>query len=71
MSEYLNVTNYTDPKAFHVIRPADVKSPDLPWPGILFALPVTGIYYWCSDQVRHTERDSRAEITLTSFPSFR
>ena len=33
----------------HMTRPVD--DPDFPWPGIWFSLPVTNIWYWCTDQV--------------------
>lgn len=37
--------------AFSIVRSPLVRAPDLPWPGVFFALPITGIFYWCSDQV--------------------
>ncbi|XP_012560407.2 sodium/mannose cotransporter SLC5A10 isoform X1 [Hydra vulgaris] len=33
----------------HMIRPLD--DPEYPWLGLIFSLPVTGIWYWCTDQV--------------------
>jgi len=27
-----------------------LKDPDFPWAGILFASPIVGIWYWCTDQ---------------------
>ncbi|XP_074640673.1 sodium/glucose cotransporter 4-like isoform X2 [Tubulanus polymorphus] len=38
-----------NPDAFHLFR--DVNSPDLPWTGVIFGLTVSGVWYWCSDQV--------------------
>ena len=35
--------------AMHLIRSADDGS--LPWPGIMFGLTVSAVWYWCSDQV--------------------
>lgn len=29
-------------------RPA--SDPDFPWPGMLFAAPIVGLWYWCTDQ---------------------
>lgn len=31
-----------------LIRPADSKS--VPWPGLLFGVPVLGFYFWCTNQ---------------------
>lgn len=27
-----------------------VSHPDYPWPGMIFGLPILGIWYWCTDQ---------------------
>ena len=35
--------------AFHLFRPASDEQ--LPWPGMIFALTINSIWYWCSDQV--------------------
>ncbi|XP_069135421.1 sodium/glucose cotransporter 4-like [Argopecten irradians] len=35
--------------AMHLMRSADDGS--LPWPGIMFGLTISSIWYWCSDQV--------------------
>ncbi|XP_024133167.1 sodium/glucose cotransporter 2 [Oryzias melastigma] len=35
--------------AFSLLR--DPTTGDLPWPGVLFGISVSGIWYWCSDQV--------------------
>jgi SSS family solute:Na+ symporter len=32
----------------HLIRPAD--DPKFPWTGVLFASPIIGFWYWCTDQ---------------------
>ena len=37
------------PYAFHLFRPA--SDGQLPWPGMLIALTINSIWYWCSDQV--------------------
>ena len=60
--KYLNLSvtkclnNNSDAKishddAFSIVRSASVRTPDLPWPGVFFSLPITSIFYWCSDQV--------------------
>ncbi|XP_066930269.1 sodium/mannose cotransporter SLC5A10-like [Clytia hemisphaerica] len=33
----------------NMFRPYD--DGEFPWPGIIFSLPITGIWYWCTDQV--------------------
>ncbi|XP_014676596.1 PREDICTED: sodium/glucose cotransporter 4-like [Priapulus caudatus] len=35
--------------SMHLMRPAD--DPQLPWPGVIFGMFVSGVWYWCSDQV--------------------
>ncbi|VDI82727.1 solute carrier family 5 (sodium/glucose cotransporter), member 1 [Mytilus galloprovincialis] len=35
--------------AMHLFRSADDGS--LPWPGIMFGLTISAVWYWCSDQV--------------------
>jgi len=35
--------------SFHFFRPPD--DPGLPWPGIIFGLTISSVWYWCSDQV--------------------
>ena len=37
------------PASLSLIRPAD--DPSVPWPGLLFGVPLLGFYYWCSNQV--------------------
>ncbi|XP_070255380.1 sodium/glucose cotransporter 1-like [Myotis yumanensis] len=49
--------NWTAPPAcylpredsFHIFRNAITG--DLPWPGVVFGIPILSIYYWCSDQI--------------------
>ena len=36
--------------AMHLIRAPDDGS--LPWPGIMFGLTISSVWYWCSDQVK-------------------
>ena len=36
------------PGAFNMFLPAD--HPDYPWTGMLFAPPIIGLWYWCTDQ---------------------
>ncbi len=33
---------------FNLWRPA--TDPEFPWPGMLFAAPIVGLWYWCTDQ---------------------
>jgi solute:Na+ symporter, SSS family len=37
-----------DPAALSLIRP--IGDPTVPWPGLLFGIPVLGFYYWCTNQ---------------------
>lgn len=39
-----------EPLAWHLMRPA--SDPEFPWPGTIFGVALTAIWYWCSDQVR-------------------
>ncbi|CAG0886193.1 unnamed protein product [Cyprideis torosa] len=59
-SPYTNVTitdaNSTKcglplPDAMHLFRDATPGASEFPWTGFLFGLPVTAIWYWCTDQV--------------------
>ncbi|KAK1328275.1 hypothetical protein QTO34_011848 [Cnephaeus nilssonii] len=34
--------------SFHIFRNAITG--DLPWPGVVFGIPIISMYYWCSDQ---------------------
>ena len=36
-------------ESFHIFRP--LSDPQFPWLGIIFGLPISGIWYWCTDQV--------------------
>ncbi len=36
------------PEKLNMFRP--LSDPDFPWAGILFASPIVGIWYWCTDQ---------------------
>ncbi len=42
------VTHDVAPGMLSLIRPAG--DPGVPWPGLLFGIPVLGIYYWCTNQ---------------------
>ncbi|XP_054568394.1 sodium/glucose cotransporter 1-like isoform X2 [Eptesicus fuscus] len=35
--------------SFHIFRNAITG--DLPWPGVVFGIPIINMYYWCSDQI--------------------
>lgn len=39
--------------SFHLFR--DAITGDLPWPGLVFGLTIQAVWYWCTDQVRHTQ----------------
>ncbi|MCB0394965.1 MAG: sodium/solute symporter, partial [Bdellovibrionales bacterium] len=38
-----------EPSMFDMVRPA--SDPEMPWTGLVFGVPVLGIWYWCTDQV--------------------
>lgn len=42
------VMSRVDPAMLSLIRP--VGDPGVPWPGLLFGIPVLGFYYWCTNQ---------------------
>ena len=42
------VMNGVPPGAVSLIRP--IGDPGVPWPGLLFGIPVLGFYYWCTNQ---------------------
>ncbi|KAM4052049.1 sodium/glucose cotransporter 1 [Anomaloglossus baeobatrachus] len=46
----INPACYT-PRAdsFHLFR--DPINGDMPWPGLIFGLPILALWYWCTDQV--------------------
>ena len=33
------------------MRPATLVNDDLPWTGVLLGITISGIWYWCADQV--------------------
>ncbi|XP_077806007.1 putative glucose sensor protein SLC5A4 isoform X2 [Macaca mulatta] len=35
--------------SFHIFR--DPVTGDIPWPGIIFGMPITALWYWCTNQV--------------------
>ncbi|XP_053521032.1 sodium/glucose cotransporter 1-like isoform X2 [Artibeus jamaicensis] len=37
------------PDSFHIFR--DPITGDIPWPGVVFGLPILSFYYWCTDQI--------------------
>ncbi|KAK4293913.1 hypothetical protein Pmani_033422 [Petrolisthes manimaculis] len=47
-----NQTNCGEPPSYamHFFRSAKPGESDLPWPGMLFGITVSGIWYWCTDQ---------------------
>lgn len=36
--------------AMHFMRPATLTN-DLPWTGVVFGITISGVWYWCTDQV--------------------
>ena len=43
-----NLVSELEPSHFNMFLPAD--HPDFPWIGMVFAPPIIGIWYWCTDQ---------------------
>jgi SSS family solute:Na+ symporter len=41
------LTSRVNPGMLALIRPADAAG--VPWPGLLFGIPVLGFYYWCTN----------------------
>ena len=48
-----NETNCGEPPSYalHFFRSAVPGESDLPWPGMLFGITISAIWYWCTDQV--------------------
>ncbi len=43
-----HVMTSVPPETLSLIRP--IGDPAVPWPGLLFGIPVLGFYYWCTNQ---------------------
>lgn len=43
-----NLTKALDPEMLSLIRPTTDKF--LPWPGLVFGVPLIGFYFWCTNQ---------------------
>jgi solute:Na+ symporter, SSS family len=43
------VMNGVSPAALSLLRPAGDQG--VPWPGLLFGIPILGFYYWCTNQL--------------------
>ena len=43
-----NLVSELEPSRFNMFLPAD--HPDFPWIGMVFAPPIIGVWYWCTDQ---------------------
>lgn len=43
-----SVMSGVDPAFISLIRP--LNDPGVPWPGLLFGIPLLGFYYWCTNQ---------------------
>jgi len=48
VGSWRSVTDSVDASMLSLIRPAD--DPFLPWPGLLFGVPLLGFYFWCTNQ---------------------
>ncbi|KAK8736712.1 hypothetical protein OTU49_004610, partial [Cherax quadricarinatus] len=48
-----NTTNCGEPPSYamHFFRSIKPGESDLPWTGIIFGITISGIWYWCTDQV--------------------
>jgi SSS family solute:Na+ symporter len=46
---YSGLRNTLPDSYFHLFRPP--TDPDYPWPGMVFGLQLTSLWYWCTDQV--------------------
>jgi solute:Na+ symporter, SSS family len=42
------VMSQITPASLSLIRP--IGDPGVPWPGLLFGIPILGFYYWCTNQ---------------------
>ena len=47
--------------AMHLFK--NIKSPELPWTGVVFGVTISSIWYWCSDQVISFDRITFLDIT--------
>jgi len=43
-----NLVSTAGPDHMNLFLPAD--NPEFPWPGMVFAPPIVGLWYWCTDQ---------------------
>ena len=43
-----NLYEFTGSDYFNMWRP--ISDPDFPWTGIIFGVPILGVWYWCTDQ---------------------
>jgi len=43
-----NMTEIVGPEKLDMFKP--VSDPDFPWTGMVFGVPVVGLWYWCTDQ---------------------
>lgn len=48
--------------SFHLFR--DAVTGDIPWPGMVFGMPITAMWYWCTDQVRGWEGEFRWSLLI-------
>ena len=48
VGSFANVAASVDPSMLSLIQPAD--HPTMPWPGLLFGVPIIGFYFWCTNQ---------------------
>ena len=48
VGELLRLGRAVEPNMFNMFLPAD--HPEFPWTGMVFAPPIVGLWYWCTDQ---------------------
>ncbi|MGG7056477.1 sodium:solute symporter [Nitrosomonas sp. ANs5] len=48
LDSWQTVVNNVDASMLRLIQPID--DPFLPWPGLLFGVPLLGFYFWCTNQ---------------------
>ena len=43
-----NMVDIVGPEKLNMFKP--VSDPDFPWTGLVFGVPIVGLWYWCTDQ---------------------
>lgn len=47
----------------NLFRPIAPGASDLPWTGMVFGITVSGVWYWCTDQVSLINIITRNDLT--------